>query len=99
MPIYTYRCRRGHQFDAIVKLDGSDAPTQCLNAPTVHGLDHQGIRQMARCPRCGSYVREDHQHYPNVTHVEGCPGICAEPVEKTIALNAQLFPGADSWRK
>lgn len=26
MPPYTYRCSNGHQFDALVKLDGSNAP-------------------------------------------------------------------------
>lgn len=32
MPIYSYRCTRGHQFDTIVKLDQSDAPTCCTVA-------------------------------------------------------------------
>lgn len=29
MPIYTYRCAAGHEFEAIVKMDGSDAPLCC----------------------------------------------------------------------
>jgi predicted nucleic acid-binding Zn ribbon protein len=29
MPLYSYRCERGHHFDCTVKLDLSDAPEKC----------------------------------------------------------------------
>lgn len=67
MPLYTYRCARGHQFDALVKLDGSNAPKTC------EVVTDATPREVLN--------------------------ICDQPVEKVIAVNAKLFPGADSWRK
>lgn len=29
MPIYTYRCEAGHQFDIVGKMDRSDEPKTC----------------------------------------------------------------------
>lgn len=29
MPLYSYRCEKGHEFDKSGRIDGSDAPTSC----------------------------------------------------------------------
>lgn len=31
MPLYVYRCERGHVFEVVHRMDGSDAPHACPN--------------------------------------------------------------------
>lgn len=84
MPLHTYRCTRGHQFDALVKLDGSNAPKTCRGGVITEAdiVARFGAHGVAHSMMMGSVGKA-----------------CEEPVEKVLAPNAKLFPGADSWRK
>lgn len=44
MPIYLYRCRRGHVTEALVKFDESNAPASCQ-----HVTDATPTEVLARC--------------------------------------------------
>lgn len=39
MPTYTYRCTDGHEFDARVRMDQSDAPDRCRTCVNPEALD------------------------------------------------------------
>lgn len=40
MPLYVYRCPAGHETEALVKHDGSNAPTTCTHRIMVHVPAH-----------------------------------------------------------
>ncbi len=84
MPLYVYRCPKGHEVEKLVKHDSSDAPTVCAyDYAAVHNRNIDEKRGSLAVPR-GFF--------------DGKPP-CGEPLTRVMALNAKSFPGADSWRK
>lgn len=41
MPIYEYQCEDGHRNEALVKMDGSNAPTNCAELLWVSRSDNE----------------------------------------------------------
>lgn len=84
MPLYTYRCPAGHETEALVKHDGSDAPTKCP-------FDRAAAHKKGIDERKGGLAVPYH-------FFDAAP-LCEKPLERVMSLNAKSFPGADSWRK
>jgi len=84
MPLYVYRCSKGHEVEALVKHDGSNAPVTCTyDVAAEHKRNIDEKRGSLAVPR---------------RFFDSKP-LCGEPLTRVIAANAKLFPGADSWRK
>lgn len=53
MPCYEYRCAQGHQFERVGKMDGSDAPTECITR-----IVHESKAGVVDDTTCGAPVKK-----------------------------------------
>ena len=51
MPLYVYRCPKGHEVEALVKHDGSNAPVTC--AKSIEAVHVPAMDQSVATVLCG----------------------------------------------
>ena len=103
MPLYSFRCRAGHDFDRILSLAKFDTPQSCdcgepaarvITAPAIR-MDYPGYT----CPVTGEWIEGRKAHRENLAKT-GCrilePGETSAVVSRQQSSEAALDAAIDS---